>query len=89
MRPEIAAPRPSGCIGGAGHIKSQPHGPQKELRRSSGSKPYRQDAVKRGMKQSEPATLSFIEPMMALRVRELPVGNRLYEMKFDLTGTAF
>jgi len=29
------------------------------------------------MKQSEPATLSFIEPMMALRVRELPVGNRL------------
>jgi hypothetical protein len=41
------------------------------------------------MKQSEPATLSFIEPMMALRVRELPVGNRLYEMKFDLTGTAF
>ena len=42
-----------------------------------GSKPYRQDAVKHGMKQSEPATLSFIEPMMALRVRELPVGNRL------------
>jgi len=28
-------------------------------------------------------TLSFIEPMMALRARELPVGNWLYEMKFD------
>jgi bifunctional non-homologous end joining protein LigD len=26
---------------------------------------------------------SFVEPMMALRVRELPVGNWLYEMKFD------
>src|SRR6516225_1152718 len=28
-------------------------------------------------------TLSFIEPMMALRARELQVGNWLYEMKFD------
>jgi hypothetical protein len=27
--------------------------------------------------------LSFIEPMKALRVRELPVGNWLYELKFD------
>jgi bifunctional non-homologous end joining protein LigD len=28
-------------------------------------------------------SFSFIEPMMALKVRELPVGNWLYEMKFD------
>jgi hypothetical protein len=27
-------------------------------------------------------SVSFIEPM-ALRLQELPVGNRLYEMKFD------
>ena len=26
---------------------------------------------------------SFIQPMMALPVRDLPVGNWLYEMKFD------
>ncbi len=30
-----------------------------------------------------PAATNFIEPMKALRVRELPVGNRLYEPKFD------
>jgi hypothetical protein len=29
------------------------------------------------MKQSEPETFSFIEPMMALQIRELPVGNWL------------
>jgi bifunctional non-homologous end joining protein LigD len=33
------------------------------------------------MKQE--SAIKFIEPMMALRVRELPVGNWLYEMKFD------
>ncbi|HEX7193353.1 MAG TPA: hypothetical protein VF207_00185 [Chthoniobacterales bacterium] len=26
---------------------------------------------------------SFIEPMTALRVRDLPVGDWLYEMKFE------
>jgi ATP-dependent DNA ligase len=26
---------------------------------------------------------SFIQPMMALRVRDLPTGNWIYEMKFD------
>jgi bifunctional non-homologous end joining protein LigD len=31
-------------------------------------------------RQSSP---SFIEPMHALRVQELPAGNWLYEMKFD------
>jgi bifunctional non-homologous end joining protein LigD len=33
------------------------------------------------MKQS--TSSSFIEPMKALSVRELPTGNWLYEMKFD------
>ena len=33
------------------------------------------------MKQS--TSSSFIEPMKALPVRELPTGNWLYEMKFD------
>jgi bifunctional non-homologous end joining protein LigD len=28
-------------------------------------------------------SVSFIEPMMALRLRELPVGDWLYELKFD------
>jgi ATP-dependent DNA ligase len=28
-------------------------------------------------------SLSFIEPMKALPVQELPAGNRLYEIKFD------
>jgi bifunctional non-homologous end joining protein LigD len=35
------------------------------------------------VKQSGTEGFSFVEPMMALRVRELPVGNWLYEMKFD------
>jgi ATP-dependent DNA ligase len=35
------------------------------------------------MKQSTAATATFIEPMKALPVRELPAGNWLYEMKFD------
>ena len=35
------------------------------------------------MKQETPANLSFIEPMNALGVRELPVGNWIYELKFD------
>ena len=35
------------------------------------------------MKQSGTSNLCFIEPMMALRVRELPVGDWLYELKFD------
>jgi ATP dependent DNA ligase domain len=29
------------------------------------------------------ATSSFIEPMMALRVRELPAGDWVYELKYD------
>jgi ATP-dependent DNA ligase len=37
----------------------------------------------RDMKQDTPAGSNFIEPVKALRVRELPVGNWLYEMKFD------
>jgi len=35
------------------------------------------------MKQHTPTVSNFIEPMMALRVPELPVGDWLYEMKFD------
>jgi bifunctional non-homologous end joining protein LigD len=35
------------------------------------------------MKQSATNNFSFIEPMMALGVRNLPLGNWLYEMKFD------
>ena len=35
------------------------------------------------MKQDTPANISFIEPMKALQVRELPVGNWIYELKFD------
>ena len=35
------------------------------------------------MKQDTPANLSFIEPMNPLQVRELPVGNWIYELKFD------
>ena len=35
------------------------------------------------MKQAAAANFAFIEPMMALRVRELPVGDWVYEMKFD------
>jgi bifunctional non-homologous end joining protein LigD len=35
------------------------------------------------MKQGAASKFSFIEPMQALRVRDLPVGNWLYELKFD------
>jgi bifunctional non-homologous end joining protein LigD len=35
------------------------------------------------MKRDFPIVSKFIEPMMALRVPELPTGNWLYEMKFD------
>jgi bifunctional non-homologous end joining protein LigD len=35
------------------------------------------------MKQHIPTVSNFVEPMMALRVPELPVGDWLYEMKFD------
>jgi bifunctional non-homologous end joining protein LigD len=35
------------------------------------------------MKQDTTANLCFIEPMNPLRVRELPVGNWIYELKFD------
>ena len=35
------------------------------------------------MTKAAASNFSFIEPMMALRVRNLPVGNWLYELKFD------
>src|SRR5262252_5475621 len=35
------------------------------------------------MKQSAVATFDFIEPMKALPVTDLPVGDWLYELKFD------
>jgi bifunctional non-homologous end joining protein LigD len=35
------------------------------------------------MKQSGASTFSFLEPMLALPVRELPVGGWIYELKFD------
>jgi bifunctional non-homologous end joining protein LigD len=35
------------------------------------------------MKQPSARSFSFIEPMKALRVPELPSGNWLYEVKFD------
>jgi len=35
------------------------------------------------MKQSAAANFAFIEPMKALPVRDLPVGDWLYELKFD------
>jgi bifunctional non-homologous end joining protein LigD len=35
------------------------------------------------MKQNAASTLSFIQPMLALAVRNLPSGNWLYEVKFD------
>jgi hypothetical protein len=35
------------------------------------------------MKQRAASGFTFIEPMKALRVPELPAGNWLYEMKFD------
>jgi hypothetical protein len=36
-----------------------------------------------GVKQGASNSVSFIEPMLALRVPELPVGDWLYEVKFD------
>jgi bifunctional non-homologous end joining protein LigD len=35
------------------------------------------------MTKSAPSNFPFVEPMMALRVRALPSGDWLYEMKFD------
>jgi bifunctional non-homologous end joining protein LigD len=35
------------------------------------------------MKQGAASNFNFIEPMMALRVPDLPVGNWIYELKFD------
>jgi len=35
------------------------------------------------MKQGEAANFAFIEPMKALPVTDLPVGDWLYELKFD------
>jgi bifunctional non-homologous end joining protein LigD len=35
------------------------------------------------MKQAAAATFDFIEPMKALPVTDLPVGDWLYELKFD------
>jgi hypothetical protein len=35
------------------------------------------------MKQGAASNPPFIEPMMALRVRNLPVGNWLYKLKFN------
>jgi bifunctional non-homologous end joining protein LigD len=35
------------------------------------------------MAKGAASNLSFIEPTMALRVRDLPVGNWLYELRFD------
>jgi hypothetical protein len=38
------------------------------------------------MKQEAAANFSFIEPMQALSVKDLPAGGWLYEMKFDGSG---
>jgi bifunctional non-homologous end joining protein LigD len=35
------------------------------------------------MKQGAASNFAFIEPMNTLRVRDLPAGNWLYELKFD------
>jgi bifunctional non-homologous end joining protein LigD len=35
------------------------------------------------MKQVEAHTFTFIEPMKAVPVRDLPAGDWVYEMKFD------
>jgi bifunctional non-homologous end joining protein LigD len=35
------------------------------------------------MKQGEAANFAFVEPMMTLPVTDLPVGDWLYELKFD------
>ena len=37
----------------------------------------------RTMKQGAASNLFFVEPMMALRASDLPVGNWIYELKFD------
>jgi ATP-dependent DNA ligase len=37
----------------------------------------------REMKQEAAANFSFVEPMQALPVNDLPAGGWLYEMKFD------
>ena len=41
------------------------------------------DTILNGMKQGAASNFAFIEPMNALRVGELPVGDWIYEMKFD------
>ena len=35
------------------------------------------------MKQAAAANFAFVEPMKALPVTDLPVGDWLYELKFD------
>ena len=35
------------------------------------------------MKQGAASNLFFVEPMMALRAGDLPIGNWIYELKFD------
>ena len=35
------------------------------------------------MKRAAVANFAFVEPMAALRVPDLPVGDWLYELKFD------
>jgi len=35
------------------------------------------------MKRGAASNFYFIEPMMALRVPDLPVSNWIYELKFD------
>jgi len=37
----------------------------------------------RQMKQVAASSFTFVEPMKALPVRDLPTGNWLYEIKFD------
>jgi ATP-dependent DNA ligase len=39
--------------------------------------------VTHSMTKGPASNLPFVEPMMALRVRDLPVGDWVYEMKFD------
>ena len=40
------------------------------------------------MKQGAASNFSFIEPMKALRVRDLPIGDWVYEMKFNVIANA-
>jgi bifunctional non-homologous end joining protein LigD len=35
------------------------------------------------MRRNSPGSFSFVEPIMALRVPELPAGDWIYEVKFD------